>query len=56
MRVALSELKRMTMWEYLACVDGWNKSQGKAHSVDGEPLTDEAYDALCELGEIWNGR
>ncbi|WP_206614763.1 hypothetical protein [Paenirhodobacter populi] len=50
-----SEVKALTLWEFSACVVGWNKSQGKSHSVEGEPLSDEAYDALCELGDSWNG-
>lgn len=55
MGIAPSEMKRLTMWEYLACVEGWNKSQGKAHAYEGSALTDDAYDALCDLGETWNG-
>lgn len=44
----------MTMWEYAACVDGWNKAQGGAHAHQGNPLTDAEYDALCALGDRWN--
>lgn len=56
MGLAPSEVKKMTLWEFQACISGWNKAQGKGHSVEGEPLTDDAYDALCELGESWNVR
>lgn len=55
MGLSPSEIKALTLWEFAACAAGWNKSQGKSHSVEGEPLSDEAYDALCELGEMWNG-
>lgn len=56
MGLAPSEVKRLTLWEYLACIEGWNRSQRKGHAYEGSQLTDEAYDALCELGESWNGR
>lgn len=43
----------MTMWEYMACVKGWNRAQGGGHAHNGT-MTDEEYDALCELGDRWN--
>lgn len=49
----LSEIKHMTMWEYMACVRGWNRAQGNGHSYNGT-MTDEEYDALCALGDRWN--
>lgn len=56
MGLAPSEIKTLTLWEFSACVDGWNKSQSKAHSVEGDPMSDSDYDALCALGDMWNGR
>lgn len=56
MGLAPSEIKRMTLWEFTACMDGWARSQGKQHAYEGQELTDEAYDALCDLGDSWNGR
>ena len=47
------EVKLMTMWEYMACIKGWNRANG---SAKGEPMSDEDYDALCRLGDAWNGR
>lgn len=44
----------MTMWEYAACVDGWNRAQGSGHAHQGDPMTDAEYDALCALGDRWN--
>lgn len=55
MGLAPSEIKKLSMWEYQACIHGWNKSQSKTYSVEGDPLTDADYDALCELGDDWNG-
>lgn len=45
----------MTLWEFSSCVSGYNKAHGKQHSVDGAPMSDAAYDALCALGDRWNG-
>lgn len=45
----------MTFWEFQACMQGWNKAQGGGHHYNGDPLTDAEYDALCELGDMWNG-
>lgn len=45
----------MTMWEFNSCVSGYNKAQGKRHSVVGDPMSDEAYEALSALGDMWNG-
>lgn len=42
----------MTLWEYMVCVRGWNKANGGGESA---PMTDEDYDALCRLGDMWNG-
>jgi len=39
----------MTFWEYRACLDGWNRSQGSGHGNENQPLTDEQYDALCDI-------
>lgn len=46
------EVKLMTFWEYMVCVRGWNKANGGGESA---PMTDEDYDALCRLGDMWNG-
>ena len=46
------EVKQMTMWEYMACIKGWNRSQG---AETGAPMSDEDYEALCRLGDMWNG-
>lgn len=45
----------MTFWEFSACVTGWNRAQGSGHATNGEPMTDDKYDALCALGDRWNG-
>lgn len=45
----------MTFWEFSACIDGWNRSQGTGHHHNGEPLTDDEYDELVALGEMWSG-
>lgn len=47
------EVKLMTMWEYMACVKGWNRVNGGGDA--GTPMSDEDYDALCRLGDMWNG-
>lgn len=47
-------LKTMTWWEYAACLHGWNKNHGKRHSVENEPMSDEQYEALCDLGDMWS--
>lgn len=47
------EIKQMTIWEYLACVRGWNRAQGNGHKHSGDPMTDDEYDALVALGERW---
>lgn len=47
-------MKRMTFWELSACVDGYNRAQGGGHAHQGT-MTDEEYDALCALGDQWNG-
>lgn len=46
------ETKLMTMWEYMACMQGWQRSQGTASAP---PMSDADYEALCRLGEAWNG-
>lgn len=46
----------MTFWEFAAAVAGWTRAQGGGHAHVGDPLTDEEYDALCDLAEMWNGR
>lgn len=43
----------MTWWEFGACVDGWNRSQGGKHH-NGDPLSDDEYDALCAIADRWN--
>lgn len=48
------EVKLMTMWEYMACVQGWNRANGG--ETGGSQMSDEDYDALCRLGDMWNGR
>lgn len=47
------EVKLMTMWEHMACVKGWNRANGSGDK--GIPMTDQDYDALCALGDAWNG-
>lgn len=56
MGFAPDQIRKMSLWEYMACVKGWNRAQGKGHSVEGAPMSDEAYAALCDLGDRWNGR
>ena len=48
------EVKLMTMWEYMACVSGWNRAQGGGYAHQGEPISDEEYDALVARGERWS--
>jgi hypothetical protein len=55
MGFAPREVKQMTLWEYMACVSGWNRAQSGGHAHNGDPMTDEEYDKLCELGDKWNG-
>lgn len=47
------EVKRMTMWEYMACVQGWNRAQGSG--ATSTPMSEDDYEALCRLGDMWNG-
>lgn len=47
------EVKLMTLWEYMACVQGWNRAQGAG--AKSTPMSDEDYGALCRLGDVWNG-
>ena len=47
------EVKLMTMWEYMACINGWNRANGASAST---PMSDDDYDALCKLGDMWNGK
>lgn len=44
----------MTLWEFAACVAGYNRAQGGGHHHTGDPITDEEYDALCALGDRWS--
>ena len=39
----------MTLWEYSACIEGWNRAQGNGAGSENPPLTDEQYDALCDI-------
>lgn len=41
----------MSFWEFSACVDGWNRAQGSGHAHNGDPITDEEYDAACDAIE-----
>ncbi|MEQ3644775.1 MAG: hypothetical protein ABNH17_05545 [Paracoccus sp. (in: a-proteobacteria)] len=52
--MAPREIKQMTMWEYMACVSGFNRAQGGGNAHQGAPMSDEEYDALCALGEGWS--
>ena len=45
------EVKQMSRWEYLACVEGWNRAQGAGAA---KPMSDEEYDALSALADRWN--
>ncbi len=55
MGIPPTEVRIMTMWEYMARLDGWNRSQKGGHKVEGGPMSDADYDALCQIGEAWNG-
>jgi hypothetical protein len=46
----------MSLWELEACLDGWNRAQGSGHHYNGGPISDADYEALCEIGDRWNGR
>ena len=39
----------MTFWEFSACIDGSNRSQGNGHAHHGDPITDEEYDRVCKI-------
>ena len=54
MGMAPREIKQMSMWEYMACVSGFNRAQGGGNAHQGAPMSDEEYDALCALGEAWS--
>lgn len=50
------EIKAMTLWEYMACVKGWNRAQGGGHAHEGDPISDEEYDRVCKLMDGIDGR
>ena len=47
-------MKTMTLWEFGACVAGWNRAQSNGRAHNGDPMTDDEYDALVALGERWS--
>ena len=51
---APAQVKEMSFWEFAACVDGWNRSQGGGYAHTGEPISDDEYDAACEAIERMN--
>jgi hypothetical protein len=53
MQIAPSEVRNMSLWQYTALVQGWNKANEPEH----EPLTPDEEEELFELIEeerpIW---
>jgi hypothetical protein len=47
MQMAPSELVKLSLWEFAAMVQGWNKANSP--SGDAEPLKDEDEEALFEF-------
>lgn len=46
----------MSLWEYQACVEGYQRANNPSHSVNSNPLSDADYEALCALGEKFSGQ
>ena len=46
----------MTIWEFQACLEGYQKANTPSHAVNNDPMTDEQYEALCALGDQFNGK
>ena len=44
----------MTVWEFAACVEGFNRANNPKQ--DAPDMTPEEYDALCELGDMWSAQ
>lgn len=39
----------MSMWQFAAAVDGWNRAQGGEEPISA-PSTEEFYDMVARLG------
>lgn len=50
------EIKAMTLWEYMACVSGWNRANSSGHAHQGDPISDEEYDRVCKIMDGIDGR
>lgn len=46
------QVDEMTLWEWIACVDGY----AEAHGIKKKrrEITDEEYQKLCDLGDRMN--
>jgi hypothetical protein len=42
-----AEVDRCSLWQFAACVDGWNRTHGAEPKP--EPPTDEEFDEMLEL-------
>lgn len=40
------EIDRMSLWQFSAVVDGWNRAQGQKTS---QPMSDDAFDDLASF-------
>jgi hypothetical protein len=41
----------MSLWQFAACVDGWNKAQGSEEVI--EPLTEDEFDDMMARNADW---
>jgi hypothetical protein len=42
------EVDQMSMWEFRAAVDGWNRANGNAEDSSGGPLSEREKDEIWE--------
>lgn len=55
MQIAPSELKKLSLWEFAAMVEGWNKANAPAEKT-GELTTeeeDELFEFIQETPPVW---
>lgn len=45
----------MTFWEFASCVDGYNRAQGEGYAHQGDPISDDEYEAACAAIERMSG-
>jgi hypothetical protein len=43
-----AQINEMSLWEYAACIDGWNRGHGDGKSIVAPP-TDEQFEAAKRL-------